>query len=164
MQKLHHFVESFSGARINSWLNDSSAVIKEKSPAGFIFQKEPKFKALDLSGRKEELLSAVAVKLQGELGDAGRNCPDLPRYGCHSCRNAVYPGGSPGDSGTGKTHNKGPLHAHFTSQPLEHDTTTNQFPADLTYLRFILGETQEQVRLGSLRGTLGIEPRAAQEN
>jgi len=68
------FVESFSGARINSWLNDSGAVIKEESPAGFIFQKEPKFKALDLSGRKEELLSAVAVKLQGELG----MLPDRP--------------------------------------------------------------------------------------
>ncbi len=69
VQKLHHFIESFSGARVNSWLNDGGVVIKEESPAGFIFQKEPKFKALDLSGRQEELLAAVAVKLQGELGD-----------------------------------------------------------------------------------------------
>ena len=38
------------------------------------------------------------------------------------------------------------------------DTTTNQFPADLTHLRFIVGEMQEQVRIGALLGTLTIEP------
>jgi len=44
------------------------------------------------------------------------------------------------------------------------DTTTNQFPADLTHLRFIVGEMQEQVRLGGLLGTLGIEPLVGPEN
>ena len=38
------------------------------------------------------------------------------------------------------------------------DTTTNQFPADLTHIRFIQGEMQEQVRIGGLLGRLGIEP------
>ena len=42
---LHHFVENFSGARINSWLDDDGHVVKEESPAGFVFIREPEFKA-----------------------------------------------------------------------------------------------------------------------
>ena len=38
------------------------------------------------------------------------------------------------------------------------DTTTHQFPADLSHLRFIEGGMQEQVRIGGLLGKLSIEP------
>ncbi|MCJ7600367.1 MAG: transglutaminase domain-containing protein, partial [Desulfobulbaceae bacterium] len=34
---LHHFEENFSGIRINSWLDENGKVIKEESPAGFVF-------------------------------------------------------------------------------------------------------------------------------
>ena len=40
---LHHFLETFSGIRINSWLNDEGKVMKEESPAGFLFISEPEF-------------------------------------------------------------------------------------------------------------------------
>ena len=280
VQKLHHFIESFSGARVNSWLNDSGVVIKEESPAGFIFQKEPKFKALNLSGRQEELLAAVAVKLQGELGDVtgpskgyrltipdgskldlhgGRQvfrdrvltvsreelptdvnattCTDAPESLAASpyiqadnpeilklTKEIVGPTTEPllrikllaawvyqnlekrpvlglpdalstlqsrqGDCNehaalfaalaraariptriaTGVTFHKEAFYYHAWNEVcLDHrwisiDTTTNQFPADLTHLRFILGEMQEQVRLGGLLGTLGIEPLIDREN
>jgi hypothetical protein len=67
IQSLHHFVEMFSGTRVNSWLDDSGDVIKEESPAGFVFLKEPKFKALEGRGEGPELLSAVSVKLVGAM-------------------------------------------------------------------------------------------------
>ncbi|MEE4165224.1 MAG: transglutaminase domain-containing protein, partial [Desulfocapsaceae bacterium] len=38
---LHRFTEYFSGARINSWLDDDGTVVKEESPAGFVFIQEP---------------------------------------------------------------------------------------------------------------------------
>lgn len=69
VQKLHHFVESFSGAWINIWLNDEGIVVKEESPAGFVFQKEPKFKAMEMSGTMPDLLAAVAIRPQGEIGN-----------------------------------------------------------------------------------------------
>ncbi len=280
VQKLHHFIESFSGARVNSWLNDSGVVIKEESPAGFIFQKEPKFKALDLSGRQEELLSAVAVKVQGELGDVtgpskqyrltiadesnldvdgGRQvflnkiltvtreelptdiqamtCPDataslaaspyiqadnpeirkltkeivgdttqpfaqikllaawvyqnlekrpvlgLPdalttlqsRQGDCNEHAALFAALAraarvPTRIASGVTFHKEAFYYHAWNEVcldnrwISIDTTTNQFPTDLTHLRFILGEMQEQVRLGGLLGTLGIEPLVGREN
>jgi hypothetical protein len=280
VQKLHHFIESFSGARVNSWLNDSGVVIKEESPAGFIFQKEPKFKALDLSGRQEEILAAVAVKLQGELGDVtgpskqyrltipdesnldvdgGRQvflnkiltvtreelptdiqamtCPDataslaaspyiqadnpeirkltkeivgdaiqpfaqikllaawvyqnlekrpvlgLPdalttlqsRQGDCNEHAALFAALAraarvPTRIASGVTFHKEAFYYHAWNEVcldnrwISIDTTTNQFPADLTHLRFILGEMQEQVRLGGLLGTLGIEPLVGPEN
>ena len=37
------------------------------------------------------------------------------------------------------------------------DTTSNQFPADLTHIKFVEGETIEQVKIGALLGTLTIE-------
>ncbi len=280
VQKLHHFIESFSGARVNSWLNDSGVVIKEESPAGFIFQKEPKFKALDLSGRQEELLAAVAVKVQGELGDVtgpskqyrltipdesnldvdgGRQvflnkiltvtreelptdiqamtCPDataslaaspyiqadnpeirkltkeivgdttqpfaqikllaawvyqnlekrpvlgLPdalttlqsRQGDCNEHAALFAALAraarvPTRIASGVTFHKEAFYYHAWNEVcldnrwISIDTTTNQFPTDLTHLRFILGEMQEQVRLGGLLGTLGIEPLVGREN
>ena len=67
VRNLHHFVEMFSGARVNSWLDDSGEVIKEESPAGFVFLKEPKFKALAGKAETPELLSAVAARLIGTM-------------------------------------------------------------------------------------------------
>jgi hypothetical protein len=67
IQNLHHFVEMFSGARVNSWLDDTGQVIKEESPAGFVFLKEPKFKALAGKAETPELLSAVSARLIGTM-------------------------------------------------------------------------------------------------
>ncbi|RUA02104.1 MAG: transglutaminase domain-containing protein [Deltaproteobacteria bacterium] len=65
--RLHHFRSSFSGVRINSWLDKNGKVIKEESPAGFIFLSEPAFKAHNIQDSGEELLSAVAVPYSGIL-------------------------------------------------------------------------------------------------
>ncbi|MCK5227586.1 MAG: transglutaminase domain-containing protein, partial [Desulfobulbaceae bacterium] len=37
------------------------------------------------------------------------------------------------------------------------DTTKNQFPADITHIKFVEGETSEQVKIGALLGKLKIE-------
>ena len=37
------------------------------------------------------------------------------------------------------------------------DTTKNQFPADLTHIKFVQGETNEQIKIGALLGKLKIE-------
>ncbi len=66
---LHHFVESFSGVRINSWLDDEGKVIKEESPAGFIFISEPEFKATDIKSKGREILSSVSVPMLGDTLD-----------------------------------------------------------------------------------------------
>lgn len=62
---LHHFVETFSGIKINSWLDDEGKVVKEESPAGFIFLAEPEFKAKDLKVKGKEILSSVSIPLSG---------------------------------------------------------------------------------------------------
>jgi hypothetical protein len=67
VQNLHHFVETFLGTRVNFWLDDTGDVIKEESPAGFVFLMEPKFKALAGRGEGPELLSAVSVRLIGTM-------------------------------------------------------------------------------------------------
>ena len=70
---LHHFVETFSGIKINSWLDDEGKVIKEESPAGFVFISEPEFKAKDIKTKGKEILSSVSVPLiGGSLELAGR--------------------------------------------------------------------------------------------
>ncbi|MBC8317627.1 MAG: transglutaminase domain-containing protein [Desulfobulbaceae bacterium] len=66
---LHRFIESYAGIRINSWLDDQGKVIKEESPAGFIFLAEPEFKARDITGKGEEILGAVAVPFAGDIPD-----------------------------------------------------------------------------------------------
>lgn len=63
---LHHFTESYSGMKINFWLDDQGKVIQQRSPAGFIFQAEPKFKAMDIRDSGDELLSTVAVQYTGK--------------------------------------------------------------------------------------------------
>jgi len=67
IHQLHHFVELFSGLRINSWLDDEGQVVKEESPAGFVFLREPKFKAMDIKSTPSELLSSVSVAPMGRL-------------------------------------------------------------------------------------------------
>jgi hypothetical protein len=62
---LHHFVETFSGIKINSWLDDEGKVVKEESPAGFVFIAEPEFKAKDLRVKGKEILSSVSIPLTG---------------------------------------------------------------------------------------------------
>jgi hypothetical protein len=64
---LHHFTESYSGMQVNFWLDDQGKVIQQRSPAGFIFQAEPKFKAMDIRDSGDELLSTVAVQYTGKL-------------------------------------------------------------------------------------------------
>lgn len=64
---LHHFLETFSGVRVNSWLDDQGKVIKEESPAGFLFISEPEFKATDIVAKGREILSSVSVPLAGVL-------------------------------------------------------------------------------------------------
>ena len=65
VHNLHHFLESHAGIRVNSWLNDQGDVVKEESPAGFVFIAEPEFRAKDIAKSSGEILSAVAVPLQG---------------------------------------------------------------------------------------------------
>ncbi|MGW8193811.1 MAG: transglutaminase-like domain-containing protein [Desulforhopalus sp.] len=67
VHNLHRFNENFGGARVSLWLNDEGDVVKEESPAGFVFIKEPKFRALEMSETGEELLSSVAVKVKGDM-------------------------------------------------------------------------------------------------
>lgn len=67
IHNLHHFTETFSGIRINSWLNDQGKVIKEESPAGFVFIAEPKFKATSIAAKGSEILSAVSAPLIGTM-------------------------------------------------------------------------------------------------
>ncbi len=69
IQKLHHFVENFSGIRINSWLDEEGNVVKEESPAGFVFIREPEFKAKDIVAKGREILSSVSVPLTGKMPD-----------------------------------------------------------------------------------------------
>ncbi len=64
---LHHYSERFSGMRTNFYLDDHGKIIKESSPAGFIFLAEPKFKATEISTAGDELLQAVAVPYSGSL-------------------------------------------------------------------------------------------------
>jgi len=64
---LHRFEEVFSGVVVNSWLNDEGEVIKEESPAGFVFLAEPEFKAKNLEKPVREILSAVSVQVEGQI-------------------------------------------------------------------------------------------------
>jgi hypothetical protein len=67
VHQLHHFVESYSGMNISFWLDDQGKIIKERSPAGFVFEAEPKFRAMDIQDSGDELLAAVAVQYSGGL-------------------------------------------------------------------------------------------------
>ncbi len=67
VQNLHLFVENVAGARVSSWLDDQGDVLKEESPAGFVFLKEAQFKALAGIEESPELLAAVAAKVSGTM-------------------------------------------------------------------------------------------------
>jgi hypothetical protein len=67
IHRLHHFTESFSGMKINTWLDDSGKVIKEESPAGFVFIAEPEFKATAIKSDGQEILSSVSVQITGTM-------------------------------------------------------------------------------------------------
>ncbi len=67
LKALHKYSETTPNIRINFWLDDDGRVIKEESPVGFQFIAEPEFRAKDLVGSGNELLSAVAVKPTGSL-------------------------------------------------------------------------------------------------
>ena len=67
--KLHHFVETISGIRISFYLDEKGKVIKETSPAGFVFMSEPEFRATDIVYKGTEVLSSVSVPAIGKLPD-----------------------------------------------------------------------------------------------
>jgi len=67
--KLHHFVEIISGIRINFYLDEKGKVIKETSPAGFVFISEPEFRATDIVYKGTEVLSSVSIPAIGRLPD-----------------------------------------------------------------------------------------------
>jgi hypothetical protein len=64
---LHEFTEAYSGMKTRFWLDEQGKIIKEESPAGFIYEAEPKFKALELEASGDELLTAMAVHYSGQL-------------------------------------------------------------------------------------------------
>jgi len=67
--RLHHFIETFSGIRISFYLDEHGKVIKEESPAGFVFMSEPEFQATDIAETGPEILSSVSVPLTGDMPD-----------------------------------------------------------------------------------------------
>lgn len=66
---LHEFLQTVGGTRISFWLDDDGAVVKEESPAGFVFIREPQFIATSVDAHSPDILAGVAVKIIGEMGD-----------------------------------------------------------------------------------------------
>jgi hypothetical protein len=67
VHNLHEFTESYAGMNTTFWIDDEGKIIKQESPAGFVFEAEPKFKAMDIQDSGDELLAAVAVQYSGTL-------------------------------------------------------------------------------------------------
>jgi len=274
---LHRFTELFAGTRVNSWLDDDGNVIKEESPAGFVFIREPEFKAKLLDKKSSDLLAEVSVKIKGIMPElesrqsmryrltlpedvefdlaTGRqkfsdniltvameklpDSPDIESMRCSEDDTTLlaspyiqsgapeivekslqitagfeYPyqkveaiadwvyrtldkrpvigipdalttlksgigdcnehaslfaalaraAGLPTKIAAGVVYHKGAFYYHawnevcISGQWISVDTTTNQIPADLSHLKFIEGELQEQIRIGSLLNVLEIEP------
>ncbi|WP_028582777.1 hypothetical protein [Desulfogranum japonicum] len=59
---LHKFMQTISGVRLNFWLDDAGDVVKEESPAGFVFLKEPKYRAM-----AEETIEPISADFLNEL-------------------------------------------------------------------------------------------------
>ncbi len=273
---LHRFTEFFSGTRVNSWLDDEGNVIKEESPAGFVFIREPEFKAKKLDENSSELLSAVSVKIIGKMVNPGNRAqlryrltlPDhhhfildsgrqqfdgsiltvnrevIPRSretktSCSDTESTILPSsyiqsdspqiqktskeivgstesaekkvqaignwvykslekrpvigipdalttlhnrkgdcnehaflfaalarsaGIPTKIAAGVVYHKNAFYYHAWNEVciegrwISIDTTTMQFPTDVSHLKFVEGGLQEQMEIGSLLGTLQIEP------
>jgi len=275
---LHKFTENYSGAWVSLWLSDEGDVMKEESPAGFVFVREPKFKALEVGTSGDELLASVAVPVIGTMPDFSKKtemryrlhlpeedafdlnegrqqyaggvltikreqvpqntatgnddqCSDVgdslnatPYIQASNARIAdlvakvttgndssverirkladwVYHnlekrpvlgipdalttldnlkgdcnehaalfaalarnGGIPTRIAAGVMYHQGAFYYHAWNEVcvgnewLSIDTTTNQFPADLSHIQFVQGELGEQVRIGALLGRLTIEP------
>jgi len=275
---LHRFSENFGGARLSSWIDDDGNVVKEESPAGFVFIREPEFKAkafAETDAEPTDLLASVAVSVIGDMVDlTGRSsvryrltlpedvafdldtgrqqfdgdiltvtaetgipenappaCEDrepallsspyiqasspeiieqalkiteqqtdntakakaladwvyttlekrpvigIPdalttlKAGIGDCNEhaSLYAAlarslGIPAKIAVGVVYHKEAFYYHawnevcLGSQWISLDTTTNQFPADLSHLKFIEGELQEQVKIGALLNNLQIEP------
>ncbi len=274
IHRLHHFTESFSGMKINSWLDDSGKVIKEESPAGFIFIAEPEFKATDIKTDGQEILSSVSVPIIGTMpadferrtqlsyrlsyppeaevevdldrqqlsdglltvtreeipGESAEPCPNRPaelastpyvqagngkiteltnslvdarmsaiekvrilaawvfnnlekrpvlgipdalttlntRQGDCNEHTALFAAlarnaGIPTRIIAGVTFHEGAFYYHAWNEVclddswLSLDTTKNHIPADVTHIKFVEGETSEQIKIGALLGRLKIE-------
>jgi len=280
---LHRFIEHFSGTRVNSWLDDAGNVIKEESPAGFVFIQEPEFKARTLDDESTDLLASVAVKITGKMPEnladqnvmqysvkippegnftmnsgrqtfsndiitlnmeslqdneegSGNPCPGAENEleaspyiqadaeqiieqstaitsGLLSDREKVEAlaswvfheldkrpvlgipdalttlnnrigdcnehaslftalsraSGIPAKIAAGVVYHKGAFYYHAWNEVclsgtwVSLDTTTGQFPADLSHIKFVEGELREQVQIGSLLGTLEIDPLTPQQ-
>lgn len=275
---LHRFTENFGGAKLNSWLDENGNVVKEESPAGFVFIREPEFKAKSFADSDDpptDLLASVAVSVIGHMVDfnnrssvryrltlpedvafdldSGRqqfrddiltvtmepvvsdstavpcedqepsllsspyiqsgapeiierslaiieDSPDTrakvkaladwvfnhlekrPVIGIPDALSTLKTGigdcnehaslfaalaraaGIPTKIAVGVVYHKEAFYYHawnevcIGGQWVSLDTTTNQFPADLSHLKFIEGELQEQVKIGALLNNLQIEP------
>jgi transglutaminase-like putative cysteine protease len=276
---LHRFTELFSGVRVNSWLDEDGNVVKEESPAGFVFIREPEFRAKDLDSAAgtSDLLASVSVKVTGEMFDLANRTearyrltlPEEPvfelnsgrqRFAGHilsltredlaqvaasnpqACNDAreellattyiqsaapeivarsmsiteaaeddldkvrrladwVYQSlekrpvigipdalttlqagigdcnehaslfaalaraaGIPTKIAVGVVYHREAFYYHAWNEVclndtwVSLDTTTNQLPADLSHLKFVEGELQEQIKIGALLNTLEIEP------
>jgi len=66
---LHHFVEKIGGMWIDFYLDQDGKLVKETSPAGFVFYAEPEFRAKDIISKGAELLGAVSVPATGQIYD-----------------------------------------------------------------------------------------------
>lgn len=276
---LHHFTELFAGARVNSWLDEDGNVVKEESPAGFVFIREPEFRAknLDSAASTSDLLASVSIKVTGEMFNLANRTearyrltlPEEPMFELNSGRQqfadnilnltredigqlaasnpqacgdareellattyiqsaapeivarsmSIVEGGKddldkvrlladwvyqnlekrpvigipdalttlqagigdcnehaslfaalaraagiPTKIAVGVVYHKEAFYYHAWNEVclgdtwVSLDTTTNQLPADLSHLKFIEGELQEQIKIGALLNTLEIEP------
>lgn len=278
VHNLHKFTENYGGSRVSLWLSEEGDVMKEESPAGFVFIKEPKFKALNVGETGDDLLASVAVQVTGtmpvlagrtemryrlqlpgdgefdlnddrqqyngdiltirqeavpenigaggeaECGDIGDSLDATPyiqadaaqiaelaatvitpndnrlerihklaRWVYHNLEKRPVLGipdalttldnlrgdcnehaalfaalarnaGVPTRIAAGVMFHQGAFYYHAWNEVcvggrwLSLDTTTNQFPADLSHIKFVQGGLDEQVRIGALLGRLTIEP------
>ena len=272
--RLHKFSETFSGVKISFWLDEEGKVIKEESPAGFVFLAEPEFLATDLPAAGKEILSSVSVVITGKIPadfatrpelryrltlpegsefDLNRDrqklrgteltvrreeLPSTQAQACQGPKEALAStpyiqsgnkmigvrvtailgetksalekvkkltawvfenlekrpvlgipdalttletrrgdcnehaalfaalarrAGIPTRIAAGVTYHAGAFYYHAWNEVclddrwISVDTTINQFPADVTHIRFVNGETDEQIKIGALLGKLGIE-------
>ena len=80
---LHHFTELFAGARVNSWLDEDGNVVKEESPAGFVFIREPEFRAKNLDSAASSQRPARLGLDQGYRRDVRPGKQDRGQISAH---------------------------------------------------------------------------------